>query len=304
MKRLITPLPSGGVPYENEDILQLQNGNFESLKQVLSGLGSAFVVSGCDILAVDTNLKTVSLSAGWAWLDGDIREFPAYTGSYPAYIKSALDTFDKKDLQDGTRKNVYVNHTATTVTSRPVGVDFIECAPAPTADFRGMVTGNLAAALAAEIADRQSQDAAESAARIAAINALTAQLTQLTNLVNTKVTRKVALIPWTPVDLTTFSYFTKVSQSGFPDPEFMRTEDGWVHFRGAVQPTNNGGGNFTTFGSGLQSFGETRQWIWDAGGTYKVQFVSVYGSLYLSIVGAPASARPIIFLDGLKFYAD
>lgn len=304
MKKLITPLPAGGMPVQLEDVLNLQNVNHDAFKQFLYGIGNFFVLSGVEIITQDTNLNTVSMSEGWVWMSDEIRYVPAYQGAYPYFIKNEIDTFTKKTMADGTSKNVYVYKSATSVTARPANYPYIECTPAPFWVAKNMITSKVMDALNAEIATRQAQITQETYDRKAAVGALYLALGALSDIVQTKVTRKIARVEWTDLDLSTGGAWMNTTNYGYNTPQYMRTEDGFVHLRGTLMQVITGGGLLASLPSGFAPLKNSRIMIRDSNGTYDVQIDIATQGIFATVLRAPSNYKAQISIDSISFYAD
>lgn len=319
MKRLISPVPTGGVPYENEDFLTLQNEGFDALKQICAGLPGAFVLSGCgSVLGTETYYGStqavgigylagnqsiqVVVPDGYVWLDGDIKYFAGGVFNTPFYIKSDSVSYTKKTLQDGTLKNVYVTSNAVGVNSKPVTGQYITCNPTPEFVFQDVVTAKVATALNSEIATRQTSAATERTERTDADKQLNNLLATLNDVVATKVTKRIERAVWTDITLAA-GYNTNYS---FPVPQYMRTEDGFVHLRGYFElATNNtSGGVFTTLPNGFSVVGEHRINFNSAAGDPFTVLVN-YGTIYTNFTKGYTTGMNLgVFLDGISFFAD
>lgn len=266
MKRLINPLPTGGVPYENEDFQTLQNEGFDALKQICAGLPGAFVLSGCgSVLGTETYYGStqavgigylvgntsiqVVVPAGYCWIDGDIKYFAGGVFNTPFYLKSDSASFTKKTLQDGMLKNVYVTSNAVGANSKPVTGQYITCNPTPEFVFQDVVTAKVSTVLSNEIATRQSVNATERSERTNADTQLTQRLNTLTDTVDTKATKKCERIEWTDLPLAS-GYITTSDPTLIQTAQYMRDELGFVNLRGylynsTLYTTTNSYGNTT-----------------------------------------------------------
>ncbi len=120
MKKFINPLPAGKMPVFKNDLLQIQDETFEAILQVLNGVATTpYVVSG--MVATDLGGGNVSITPGYAFIDGDIIKFTGYSGPFPAYVKQGTALTTNKIYFDGSTQTVTSEKTLTTVTTDPGG---------------------------------------------------------------------------------------------------------------------------------------------------------------------------------------
>lgn len=67
---------TGGAPIINDYLIQAQDGLSTALNELAKGLGSAYFISGCALSSVGT---TYSMTAGWAFYNGEICRVPAHS---------------------------------------------------------------------------------------------------------------------------------------------------------------------------------------------------------------------------------
>lgn len=67
---------TGGAPVINDYLVEAQDGISVALNELAKGFGSAYFISGCVLSAVGT---TYSLTAGWAYFNGEICRVPAHS---------------------------------------------------------------------------------------------------------------------------------------------------------------------------------------------------------------------------------
>jgi hypothetical protein len=329
MKRLINPQPNGLVPFTNEDLLTLQNEGFDSLKQILNGYDTGFVLSGCGSVPGSAKYYTyggiglehlggivdntrLTIPAGYVWLDGDIRYFPGAVVPFGAtfYIKADVITNTKKTMQDGTLKNVYAQTNATYSPTRPTTGQYITCNPTPDLVFNKVIVADIQSKLdlVSTLLTRSLAD--ERDERTNADLQLNQLLVGLSTLVDTKVTKKITGTGW--IDITLNSGFTTEPANipgGFYKAQYKRTEDGFVHLRGKLDfNTNNTGSPAFTLPSGFTSSGEYRIKtsalvgfpVTDLGITVSISF----GNVYISPNPTTTPQNLTIFLDNVRFFAD
>ena len=224
-KYLTNPLPAGGFPLENEDLLTLQEVPRVALNAALAGLGTHYVLSGCVVDDLDPDISICYVTPGYLFIDGQVRYFAGnYGGTYPFYVMADTDSVSQKTFEDGNAKNAAVSLRTRIVTNRPTTGQFVTFNPNAVEKISTSITGALATALATEITDRQNAD-----------NALSATI-------GTKQTRVTVKIGWTDLQITNADYTTSdpndFTGRDFNKMQYMRTEDGVVHLRGYVK--NNG----------------------------------------------------------------
>ena len=337
MKRLINPLPTGGVPFENEDILTLQNEGFDSLKQICAGLSGAFVLSGCgSVIGTETYYGSsqavgigylagnpsinVVVPAGYVWIDNDIKCFTGGVFTTPFYIKSDSPTLTKKTLQDGTLKNVYNVSDAIGVNSRPTTGQYITCNPTPEFVFQDVVTAKVQSGLNSEISTRQTSVAIERTERTDADVQLNQRLGNLSDAIDTKVTKRTNRTSW--IDLSLNAGYTAPApgafNGGYNKPQIMRTEDGYIHLRGVVEftinPTaNTTAGTMSSLPSGFQPANSSRFFTTGLSGDFRVSVeISAFGiyvtpfvnQTYVQTFVPPSGTNLAYSLDNITFYAD
>lgn len=174
MIKLIPTLPTG-FPFEIEDLLSLQNNLSDMTSKHFAGIGNAYILQGCIISNVNKANSTCYMSGGTVWMDGEVRQVESFTGSYPFYIVSDIDSFSTKIFENGTNLNAYIYTTAKVVTTPPAASinttdalgdgnqpflgnkqTWITMNPDTVQRFSLLVTHDVAVALAQEVADRQN----------------------------------------------------------------------------------------------------------------------------------------------------
>jgi microcystin-dependent protein len=151
MKKLLNPLPAGGFPFENEDLLSLQTQEFLTSEKVYESIGSTYVVTGCNVTSSDPTASTCVVSSGYVYLGGELRPFPGYSGGYPFYVIAAPDTYQTKRFFDGTVQNTYVSKTAVGTATQPATGQYLTFGPAYSETLTSQVTGTVTRALADEV---------------------------------------------------------------------------------------------------------------------------------------------------------
>jgi hypothetical protein len=223
-KYLINPLPAGGFPLENEDLLTLQDVHRAALNATLAGLGSHYVLNGCNLVDIDSDGSICYINPGYIFIDGEVRYFAGYSGGYPFYVVSDTNSVTQKTFEDGNAKDTHVSFRTKILTSKPTGVQVVSFTPSPQETIANAITGELAAALAKEITDREVA-------------------------VATKQTRVTSRIPWTDIILSPSGDYTTSNPNDFQGrdynkAQYMRTEDGIVHLRGYLKYVGTNDGSY------------------------------------------------------------
>jgi hypothetical protein len=204
MIKLLSPEPNGGMPFEIEDLLRIQDGLYLGLSFLCNAAAIPFILSGCEVTA--STSSTCTVTAGWVWLEGDFRYFPGYTGNYPFYIVKDVNQFTTKTFENGSVQNALVDAFAKPVATVATGQENIAMNPGSDVRYKKALTGDLQAAI-----DKINKE------------------------LPTKATKLFNRVPWTDLVLTDDAY--SVTSPGVRRAQYMMDEFGTVHLRGSI--TNN-----------------------------------------------------------------
>jgi hypothetical protein len=219
MKKIISPLSNGGFPWTNEDLVNFQDVETLETSQLFNSFGSAYVLTGCNVISQDSGAGTCELSSGWVWLNDALRFVEEYSGPYPFYITPSADIVTTRTFQDGTVHPAYREKTTAVTTTVPGSGQYLAFIPT-CSDLLDTITADLEAALAAEVT-----------ARTNAVTSLTAADTTLTAAVATKALRYTANIAPTALPLASFA---SPYGLGSTPPAYMRDETGRVYLEGSI----------------------------------------------------------------------
>jgi microcystin-dependent protein len=134
MKRYLNPISDGGAPIFLDDLISSDSETYTALNAIVSGFGEPVVLSGCELSNINPVGFTVDISAGVVFIDGEVRESPAYSGSYPVYLEPSADLIETRDFEDGTTEDVFVTKSAIYSASLP-GVEHIKFNPTTKSRF-------------------------------------------------------------------------------------------------------------------------------------------------------------------------
>jgi hypothetical protein len=114
MKKLITPMPAGGAPFNNEDVYDLfQKDIWESMEALLNRYASdteGIVVSGC---VVSANGGNFDITAGIVFINGEYQRLAAATNqTYTKYIVADSPLTTQRNFQDLSNKDFMVEKKA------------------------------------------------------------------------------------------------------------------------------------------------------------------------------------------------
>lgn len=146
LKQLVVPFAPGKFPLENEDLSNLQESSLFIIREIFGSAGTHFVINGAAVTAQNATASTCTVSAGYVYLNGNIRFFPGYTGAYPFFIVNDADVKTKKTFSDGNIKDAYVQRFAKAVTSPGTG-QAIRCNPVAEYRYRDMMIAAPTAAI-------------------------------------------------------------------------------------------------------------------------------------------------------------
>jgi len=122
MDLLKNPLPDGGAPIYAKDLVMLQETareNYNSIVASLAGTNEGIILDG----GVPTdNGATVDITAGRAYMDGNIVDFAAYSGGYPVWLTPDTDSVEQRFFQDNVQRDAVVTKQLKWVTSDPGSV--------------------------------------------------------------------------------------------------------------------------------------------------------------------------------------
>ena len=116
-RKFINPLPTGGIPITNEDFLMIQDESLNGIEAICEGIGSNFVINGCQFSIVADD---IFITSGYVYIDGEVLKFNGYLGVYPAYIQKNTVT-ESRVFADGFTKDVINDISAIADTSTGVG---------------------------------------------------------------------------------------------------------------------------------------------------------------------------------------
>ena len=148
VKRFIVPVAPGKLPFENEDVTNLQDTPMTAVRELLASVGTYFVINGAVVTAQDPATSICTLSPGYVFLGGQIRFFPGYTGAYPCFIVANSDVRTQKTFEDGNVQDVYVQRFAKMALTPGAG-QAIRCAPDAEYRYQDMVIARSTAAITA-----------------------------------------------------------------------------------------------------------------------------------------------------------
>jgi microcystin-dependent protein len=148
IKRFIVPVAPGKLPFENEDVNNLQDTPMMAMRELLASVGTYFVINGAVVTAHDSATSTCTLSPGYVFLGGHIRFFPGYTGTYPCFIVADSDVRTQKTFEDGNVQDVYVQRFAKMALTPGAG-QAIRCAPDAEYRYQDMIIARSTAAITA-----------------------------------------------------------------------------------------------------------------------------------------------------------
>ncbi len=118
-------IPLGGLPYYNDDIMDLQNNIVENFGVASILKGYSCVLGGCLVDEVNTTAKTVKVTAGTVLLNGTngpvAVDFPGYEGPYPFAIQLVETDIDSRAFKVGTTFDVGKRFSTTIRTSFSFG---------------------------------------------------------------------------------------------------------------------------------------------------------------------------------------
>lgn len=127
MKKYIFPQASGGLRYKNDDFIDVfQNEPYKAKVAILKGLygNGPFIIQGCNPTVVGS---TLSISAGFVFINGDIMEVPAKTGlSNPCYISEAAPTFLQRIFKNFISNNALVTRKGVSANSPTMGSQWLK----------------------------------------------------------------------------------------------------------------------------------------------------------------------------------
>jgi hypothetical protein len=124
MKKFISPLPAGKMPFYKNDLTILQDDVYSSIEAILKGTSlNAYVISGME--ATDNGGGNVTIAAGVCWIDNQILKFNGYTGSYPVYIYRGTPVISTKVFFNGSTQNVFEEQVSAASTSAPISGQYI-----------------------------------------------------------------------------------------------------------------------------------------------------------------------------------
>lgn len=220
MIKFISPEPNGGMPFEIEDLLQVQDGVYSGLAFLCSAAGTPLLLSGCEVTT--STATTCTISSGWVWLENDFRLFPGYSGSYPFYIVKDVNKYYTKTFEDGTIQNALVDTFAKAVTSVAANQENIAMNPSNASQrYKTAITSDVTAALATETLARSAADAN-----------LQVQVDKLAVDIKNKATKFFTAIPWTDIYLEADG--ASATTPGLKRAQYMLDELGTVRLRGNI----------------------------------------------------------------------
>jgi hypothetical protein len=230
-KKLITSLPAGGVGFNNEDFLLVQNEIREEVGAILEGLDTAMVVKGCNTSVSGGN---VTIQSGVVFVDKQIMYFGGYTGTYPVYVKAGVEQREQRLFKDGFSKDKYVTVQAMAQTTVPLSGGYITFNPTPNKVFKDLITASESSARATAVTNLQNNLNTE-------ITARTNADTNLQNSVNALSAGKLDAAfnsGWT--EITPYNAGASLSNaSSYWNLAYRRDARGQVFFRGNIRLAAN-----------------------------------------------------------------
>ena len=127
MRHFVNPIANGGAPIYMDDFITVDDENKKAYEAILAGLDTKIILSGCEVSNLNTIATTFDVSAGFVYLNGEVMEVDAYSGSYPIYIHEAASVDTDRDFEDGNTDPVLTLRKAE-FTATPSG-DNIELSP-------------------------------------------------------------------------------------------------------------------------------------------------------------------------------
>ena len=119
MKRFQNPISDGGAPIFLDDLISNDVETYKAIASIVSGFNEVVILSGCELSNV--TVGSFDVSAGVVFIDGEIRESPAYSGPYPIYLEPSADVVITRDFEDGTTEDVFVTKSAVYTAALPGG---------------------------------------------------------------------------------------------------------------------------------------------------------------------------------------
>ena len=159
LKHIINPLPTGGVPFFNEDILRLQENSRTPFLQLLesyrlmqyedfSTLGTTYnqgiILNGCN---ASQNGSYVDISEGYLYLNNKILYYPgganllwAGGGNNAVYLIEGASSTEERVLRNGINTSIYQWNDVTVIEnqSSPPAAMHIRFDPMPSAHWKGV----------------------------------------------------------------------------------------------------------------------------------------------------------------------
>jgi hypothetical protein len=94
------PIPNGGMPiYAAEFIGCLQTEVYRAIIAPYLQYGEPIIINGC-IVTPNIGAGTCTITAGMAFIDGDLIDVPAYAGAFPVYLHQGAATTVTKAYKD------------------------------------------------------------------------------------------------------------------------------------------------------------------------------------------------------------
>jgi len=130
MKKYIDPaIPGGGLQMFAADMLGcFQNEIYRAIIAPYLQYGEALIINGCTV-AADTVHNTCTITAGMAFIDGDLIDVPAYAGAYPVYLHQGAPIVTQKAYRDQSVHDVTIQKTTAFVNAAPGAGQYITFDP-------------------------------------------------------------------------------------------------------------------------------------------------------------------------------
>jgi hypothetical protein len=113
------PIPNGGMPiYAAEFIGCLQTEVYRAIIAPYLQYGEPIIINGC-IVTPNIGAGTCTITAGMAFIDGDLIDVPAYAGAFPVYLHQGAATTVTKAYKDTQPRAVTIEKTCAYVPALP-----------------------------------------------------------------------------------------------------------------------------------------------------------------------------------------
>ncbi len=94
-------IPLGGLPYYNDDVMDLQNNIVENFGVGSILKGYSCILGGCLVDEVNTDTQTIKVTPGTVFINDVAVDFPGYEGTYPFSIQLIETDVDSRAFKVG-----------------------------------------------------------------------------------------------------------------------------------------------------------------------------------------------------------